>query len=308
MRPGALAAAALACACACSTGPKQPTAPEVPTRARTAGDDILPSLPVGADLVIELDLARLRANAVVGPVVAAVAALPGKRVQEIARAGGAVATLAVALVGGADAAVVAAYRVGSPEAVTLVAVRGGDALPGATELGGGLRLAGPEAWVARVRKVMAETEPGLDDDAELMVTRTRAMPAKASGAWLRVAARFGFDARVEMASRFDLDVAPATVSIWADVADDLALVAVLGGGNAEEVQSLAGALERTRDRATRDPVIRSLGLAPPVAATRIDRGDDVARAIFLVGPHRLERVAARAVKLLSPDALAGERL
>ncbi len=307
MRPAALAAALL-CVCACGSSGKKPAAPEVPHRAHTAGDDILPSLPAGADLVIELDLARLRANSVVGPVVAAVAALPGDQVQEIARTGGAVATLAVALVGGADAAVVAAYRVGSPDAVTLVAVRGGDALPGAAELGGGLRLAGPDEWVGRARAVMAGSEPGLDDDATLMVTRAQAMPAKASGAWLRVAGRFGFDARVEMASRFDLDVAPASVSMWADVADDLALVAVLGGGNGDEVQSLVGSLQRTRERGTRNPIARALGLAPAVAAMRIERGHGVARAIFLVGPHRLQRVASRAVKLLSPDAPEGERL
>ncbi|HVK83920.1 MAG TPA: hypothetical protein VM513_07425, partial [Kofleriaceae bacterium] len=50
------------------------TKPPVTTQAQrpqiaTAADRILPLLPEGAQVVIEIDLARLRANAVVGPLV-----------------------------------------------------------------------------------------------------------------------------------------------------------------------------------------------------------------------------------------------
>ncbi|HTR52296.1 MAG TPA: hypothetical protein VMJ10_16395, partial [Kofleriaceae bacterium] len=54
---------------ACGGGAKPAAPVAAPAKPATAFDRILPLLPDGAQVVVELDLARLRANAVVGPVV-----------------------------------------------------------------------------------------------------------------------------------------------------------------------------------------------------------------------------------------------
>jgi hypothetical protein len=65
-RVAVLAAVLVACG-ACGRGGK-PAAPAVPTKPQTLAERALGMLPDGAQIVIELDLARLRANAVVGEV------------------------------------------------------------------------------------------------------------------------------------------------------------------------------------------------------------------------------------------------
>ena len=50
-------------ACAAQTKPVTP----VPVTRPTAGSPLLAHIPAGADVVAELDLARLRANPIVGP-------------------------------------------------------------------------------------------------------------------------------------------------------------------------------------------------------------------------------------------------
>ena len=78
MRIAALACVALL---ACGGGARRPvTAQPVPTRITTVGDRIMALLPEGAQLIIEIDLARLRKNPVVGKLVTDVLtgpALPG---------------------------------------------------------------------------------------------------------------------------------------------------------------------------------------------------------------------------------------
>src|SRR5688572_8932413 len=49
---------------------------EVPPRAATGGDGLLGLLPAGADVVVELDMARLRDNPVVGALVRRAAEAP----------------------------------------------------------------------------------------------------------------------------------------------------------------------------------------------------------------------------------------
>src|SRR5688572_33002013 len=79
MRPPAVLAVAAAWAgSVAACGGYQPAAgspsrtPLVDERPATAGTPLLALLPAGADVVVELDLARLRANPTVGPVLAAV--------------------------------------------------------------------------------------------------------------------------------------------------------------------------------------------------------------------------------------------
>src|SRR5579863_4752172 len=99
---------------ACGGGAKT-TAPTVAAaRPPTAIERILTLLPDGAQVVVELDLARLRGNAVVGPVAT----------RALARLGGDahLPGLPFAVMGSplasADAFVIAAYGVGTDEAAS----------------------------------------------------------------------------------------------------------------------------------------------------------------------------------------------
>jgi hypothetical protein len=131
------------------------------------------------------------------------------------------------------------------------------------------------------------------------------MPEKATGAVLRVTARLGFDARVALASALDLDAAPASVSIWGDVADDLAVVADVdasdgGGAVGDQVgDAVAAAIEVWRDQLAGRAEIVALGLRPAVETIQVaPRGEDV-HVVALVGPRRLSRVVRRARLFLS---------
>ncbi|MCB9571083.1 MAG: hypothetical protein H6709_03235 [Kofleriaceae bacterium] len=99
-----------------------------PARAATAGDPLLAVLPAGPDVVVELDLARLRANAAVGALVGRILDTPGD-------AGGpAVAWLIEpAPLRHAAVVVLASYAVGTADAAT-VTLLGGDALAAADVL------------------------------------------------------------------------------------------------------------------------------------------------------------------------------
>jgi hypothetical protein len=206
--------------CACGGGAKaKPAAEPLPARAATAGDALLAYLPPGADGVAELDVARLRANPVVGELVGAV----GPR-----------AALGLDPLRDLDVVVIAAYRVAREDAATLFVVRGRnlDQVPNADRVDEQTVLVGPEALRARSKASL------LDDDAFLRL-RAAAMPEKAEGAALRMTVRLAGNARVAAAGKLALDEVPATLSLWADVADDAALVALLGGDDPADARRLA---------------------------------------------------------------------
>jgi hypothetical protein len=130
--------------------------------------------------------------------------------------------------------------------------------------------------------------------------RTRAMPGRASGAFLRAAARLGFDARVALAARLDLDSVPATISVWADVADDLALVATL---SAEPGQGpkLARALTGLRDRLAGFDWVRQRLLHITLRALEVSATDAQVRAVLVIAPGRLQRMIGRLMRALETE-------
>src|SRR5207302_8947764 len=90
------------------------------------------------------------------------------------------------------------------------------------------------------------------------------------------------------------DLAPASLSLWADVVDDAALVAILdghdaAGGGGERLQV---ALERTRVAMAGSTTLLQLGLAPAVKDARIERSGDLIRVVATIGPRRLGEIAA----------------
>jgi hypothetical protein len=195
--------------------------PEAPHRPTTAAERILPLLPDGAQLVVELDLARLRANPVVGPVVTRALARLGAET----RLPGLPFAVAGSPLGDADAVVLASYGLGTAQAATVTVLATRAEVPGGVRLGRDLVALGPDDWVSQVeaRAAIARQAP-LTAPAPLLALRDHAMPAGATGAVVRVTARLPFDARVALARQTGLDEAPARLSLWGDVADDLAIV------------------------------------------------------------------------------------
>lgn len=289
--PGALVLGAtclMLAACAGSTGaaPARGAAPvvvDVPVRASTAGDALLGWAPRGAQGVLEVDLARLRANPAVGPAV------------ERLLAGPPAADMDMQLLRRADAMLLCSYALGRDEAVTLTLVRGPDiaALGRGTALDADTVAVGPPTLVARAQAVRQGRDEPLTADRALLAERARAMPAGAGGAALRVAARLDFEARIALAGRFDLDQVPTTVSIWGDVADDLAVVAILGGADRDEAADLVQVMAGWRDRLARSLWARASGLGAAVGGIDIDIHGSATRAIFLIGPRRLTQLVER---------------
>jgi hypothetical protein len=276
-------------------------------------DRILTMLPPGAQVVVELDLARLRANPVVGEVVTRALA---ERTADLP-AGVPASPLAAA-----DQVVLAAYGVGTAQAATLTVLAAPHDVTGATRLADGFYAVGPADWLDQVQQRVAlattgEAKFAISAAPELLELRNHAMPPKASGASLRITARLPFDARIALARQTGLDAAPARLSAWADVADDLGLIVdcdaadpgnrPAGSGRASDapkrlVATLRGALAATSEQ----PAVRALGLPSSLAGAKLVVQGSWVRTIIAIGPAHLHRVVERAARLLSEAALTPE--
>jgi hypothetical protein len=324
----------LAAVVACGGGAPAPVPPAEPSLTGT--ERLLAMLPQGAQIVVEVDLARLRANPVIGAVVTRALAEPARPAPD---ASPAAAWLRAVLRGGppgepsadptraesplaaADQVVLAAYGVGTAQAATLTLLAAPREVAGATRLAGGAYAVGPPEWIEQAQQRVALATTGQAGFAirpapELLELRARAMPAEAPGASLRVTARLSFDARIALVRQTGIDTPPAQLSAWGDVADDLALVvdcdaadpgstpagrpsgASPGGQRAAPARRLAGALRAMLATVAEQPTIRSLGLPPSLTGARLIARGTWVRAIIAVGPEHLRRVAERAAGLL----------
>jgi hypothetical protein len=295
-RAGARTVRALALACvlaACGGRGRAPVtavtaaAPRVPS----AADRALPLLPPGAQLVIELDLARLRANPVVGALVARLA-IPGAPPGEAL----------------ADYLIVAAYGLGTAEQATLTLVISARDVPDATRLVDGTWVLGPADWVAQVEARAALVAAGkpLAAPPALLALRDRAVPPGAPGAALRITAELPFDARVALARLTGLEQAPARLGLWADVVDDAALVLdaeaePTAKRTARPADPLAASLRRGLATVAADPAIRALGLPSTLSGAKLVTNGTWVRVILAVGPNHLKRVVERALHQLPPE-------
>lgn len=298
---GLRAACALVFLAACGGDrEKRATEPaiEIPARAATAGDDLLKYAPAGADAVLEVDFERLRANPVVGKLFAALTADPA-----VASEGH------LDLASAADLLVVASYEIGDAEPERLVLLRGPhtDRIAGAIAVADNVVALASKEMEARLGAVRAGTEPGLSADRPLLKIRALAMPEGAKTASLRMAARLDFDARIAVARALELDEVPIAVSVWGDVIDDLALIALVNGVGKNEGVKLAKALTRVRDRLAAAPQMRWTGLAPVIRGAEIDGGGVAARAVLLIGPQRLARMASVLERALDRARTKGAR-
>lgn len=275
----------------------------VRTQAKTAADRILPLFPDGAQVIIEIDLARLRTNAVIGELVTA--ALTGAGLPALP------AGVPVSPLANADAVVLASYGVGTSQAamVTVLATR--EEVPGAIRLGEDLVALGPVEWTAQLEARAALAGFGAASatapivaSAELLALRDHAMPPNAPGASLRITARLTFDARVALARQTGLDAPPARVSIWADVVDDLAIIidadAVDPGDRKtkQPTRRLEVGLRGLLEALASEPAIRLLGIPSSLSRAKVIARGTWVRTIIAIGPAHLNRVVQRATAYL----------
>lgn len=342
---GLAAAAALAGGCGggARSGLGQPL-PPLPARAATAGDSLLAMLPAGAEVVIEIDLERARGNPVIGGLV-------GKLLEREAGEGqgGAeadpLASLGAAPLSHARAVVVASYHVGSAEAGSLTLLRcDGPAAPRAaalraTAIGDDVLALGPPELVEQAQLVAAAAIPASSSQLHsLLALRAKPMPEGATGAVLRVTAELSFEARVSLARQTSLEAPPARLALWADVADDAALVVMADSRDEEQAarpastsapsspssrsskapkgkrgepspqqraaERLAAALTGALGELARDPRVTALGLGQPLRNAKLSRAGTWIQLVVLVGPERLGRAVERAAAWLTLPSAA----
>lgn len=264
---------------------------------KTIADRIVNLLPNGAQIVLELDLARLRTNAVIGETVTKALAAP------LADLPGDVPVPPLAV---ADTVVFASYGVGTSNAATIVVISSKQELADAARLGDNLYAMGPPEWIRQLeaRAAVALGKPVQAEEA-LLRLRERAMPAAAPGASLRVTARLPFDARVALAKDSGLESAPAALSIWADVVDDFVVIIDANAVDPGEkkVKQANARLERLLRTALRalaeEPKLRALGLSSSISRARMTAGGTWIRTIIAVGPQHLKRIVERANTFLA---------
>lgn len=267
----------------------------------TQAERALALLPDGAQIVVEIDLGRLRANSVVGPVTTdalgragADTKLPGLPMQ-----------VAGSPLANSDLIVLAAYGVGTAEAATITLLATKSDVPGAVKLDDEFVVLGPEDWTRQVeaRSAIAAQTP-LVAPADFLALRNHAMPKGAPGAVLQVTARLGFDARVALARQLGIELAPARLSMWADVADDFALVIDADAAdpgdkaNKSAVARMRAGLGKLLGAAAIEPALRLLGVSSSLADARFVEQGTWVRAVVAIGPRHLARVVERARAML----------
>jgi hypothetical protein len=256
-------------------------------RPATAGDRMLALLPEGAQLVIEVDLARLRTNPVVGALITKV--LGGDAFPQLA--------------GFADAegVVFAAYGLGTAQAATITLFTAKQQLANTTKITGDIYAVGHIDWVSQVEaRAAIDSKTGVVAAKELIELRDRAMPESAPGASVRIAARLSFDARVALARITGIESAPGQLSVWADVVDDLAVIVDADSTDpgekkpANAVKRMSAMLQGALATLAREPTIVAVGLPSSLSGAKLATRGTWVRVIMAVGPRHLQRVVERA--------------
>ncbi len=286
--------AALLAIAACSSAP-QPVA--VAPHPATVADRMIGLLPDGAQVVIELDLARLRANPVVGAVVRDALERGPELPSSIHLPG--------SPLGAASRVVLAAYGVGTAQAATITLLATKEDVPEGRRLDADYVALGPADWVDQV--AARAQHAGAAAPELLLALRDHAMPAGAPGATLRVTARLPFDARVALARQTGLDITPAQLSIWADVVDDLAIVVDADAADPGDksgktaAKKLARGMRGVLGVLAEVPAIRALGIPASLDGARVVTEGSWVRTVIAIGPAHLQRVVTRALALLHPE-------
>ncbi len=257
----------------------------VPQRATTAGDALLSSVPVGADLLLEIDLARLRNNTVIGKILDSVAPPEALAEGDLLR--------------DASTVLVCVYGVGDgAKQLIILQARVGVELTQAAAIGGGRFAVGDPSLVARAVALGGGNGASMLEDDEFLRLRSAVMPAEAKWAAVRAVARLDFDARVAVASKVRMSEVPVSLALWGDVVDDLAIVVHVFGEESSSHERLHHALVSLRARIAKNPYIRFLGLTTPLTSSRITRTDTRVQLVFVLSPKRLAQLTERLMSQL----------
>ncbi len=257
----------------------------VPQRSTTAGDALLSSVPTGADLLLEIDLARLRNNAVVGTILASVAAPEAIAEEHLLR--------------DANTMLVCVYGVGDgAKQLIVLQAHSGVELNQAAAIGGGRYAVGDPSLVSRAVALGGGSGESMLEDEEFLRLRSSVMPAEAKWAAVRAVARLDFDARVAVASKVHMSEVPVSLALWGDVVDDLAIVVHVVGEEAASHERLHHAMLSLRSRIAKKPYVRFLGLTTPLGNARITRSDSRVQLVFVLSPKRLALLAERLMRQL----------
>lgn len=273
----------LVCGVACGAS-SAPVEVPVPTRTKTAGETLLGSAPLGADLLLELDLKRLRSNPVVGSLLESVAPPESQHTADLLQQ--------------ADVALLCVYDIGDVPKQLIVLRSDAERMPGAVSLGNRLYAVGDAQLLSRAEGLQS-AEQSMAADRELLRLRAEVMPAKAEAATLRLVARLDFDARVSIASQIAISDVPVSVAVWGDVVDDLAVVAHLGSDEDADTPRLERAIGGLRTSLAKNALARALGLAAPLRNAQVTRSGKDVRVVLVLGPKRLQLFVRRLLRHLS---------
>ncbi len=287
-------ACAIAVLLACGAHPRRapPVAAPAITHPITAADHLLALLPEGAQLVVEVDFTRLRANPVMGRLIAKVVGPGG-----IDRLAG---------FADADLVVFAAYGLGTAQAATITLMTSKQTLAGTTKIADGIFAVGPTEWIGQTlaRAEIDRSAGGLSGrltaPRELLDLREHAMPPNAPGASLRVSARLSFDARVSLSRITGIENAPGQLSVWADVADDFAVIVDSDSTDpgdkqpTKAVKRMKAIVEGALGTFAQEPTVVALGLPASLTQAKVVMRGTWVRTIVAIGPRHLERVVERA--------------
>jgi hypothetical protein len=267
----------------------------------TTAERMIALLPDGAQLLVEIDLARLKANPTVGPL----AAKAFGELGEDTKLPGLPMTVQGSPLASAEVVVLAAYGLGTAQAASVVMLGTKEEVTGGVRLGHDIVALGPEEWTSQLeaRAAIAEHAP-VAASLSLMPLRDHAMPAQAPGAVFRLTAQLSFDARVALARQTGLETTPAQLSIWADVVDDLAIIIDADAADPGEKQAKDSVARMTRvltmviALASNEPALKALGLTSALRDARMITQKTWIRTIITVGPRQLARAAERGAVLL----------
>ena len=268
--------------CGRRAAPAAPVPAATEPRPTTAGASLLAMLPLHPQVVIEIDVARLRANA---------------QTEKLAEA---LIPTFDPIVAHAQTIVIAAYGVGTTNAATLTLVRAiaKESPPNARKIGDDIFAIGPSDWLDQVAARAATA--GIAADRDLLALRDHAMPDKAPGASLRVTAQLSFDARIALARMTGLEAAPEKLSIWLDVADDLAMIIDADGGKDVKLTRtmVLGALASL----AKEPTVGLAGLRGSLDNAKVVTRGTWVRAIVAIGPEHLARGIHRILASMPPPS------
>lgn len=270
----------------------------------TTAERMIALLPDGAQLLVEIDLARLKAN----PTVGAVATAAFGQLGEDTKLPGLPMSVQGSPLASAEVVVLAAYALGTAQAASVVLLGTKEEVTGAVRLAPDIVALGPEEWTSQLeaRAAIAEHAP-IASSLSLMPLRDHAMPAKAPGAVFRLTAQLSFDARVALARQLGLETTPAQLSIWGDVADDLAIIVDADASDPGDKQAkdatarMSRAIATVLELAANEPALRALGLSSALREPRMITERTWVRTIITVGPRQLSRAVERARAALGTE-------